>query len=236
MSKLGNIVRQVKPVLERRSIDYVDRVQNLYEAELSEGKEDQDAIIQAEKIDQKIATISAETSHKGSNKNRITLTQVVDNKDRIKFASLARDVIEDDPELELIPIRTARSDKDYHFRHPDIPQSVYVQLKPSGAKGQVREDPNELLTVLSKKDENLLSLKHKMSKFEYHLHKCDSKSDEDKLHIVSMDVITIDAFNLDLKLDIQGHIEEQNMEKQNPPTKECTSGSKKSKKIFLRFS
>ena len=29
-----------------------------------------------------------------SNKNRITLTQVVDDKDRIKFASLARDVIE----------------------------------------------------------------------------------------------------------------------------------------------
>ena len=29
MSRLKNIVRQVKPVLERRSIDYVDRVQNL---------------------------------------------------------------------------------------------------------------------------------------------------------------------------------------------------------------
>ena len=29
MSKLRNIVRQVKPVLERRSIDYVDRVQTL---------------------------------------------------------------------------------------------------------------------------------------------------------------------------------------------------------------
>jgi len=143
---IRDIVRQVKPVLEKNSIDYAERVQILYEEELNEGKEEQDAIIQAEKIDQKIATISAETSHKSSNKSRITLTQVVDDKDRIKFASLARDVIEDDPELELIPITTARSDKDYHFRHSDIPQSIYVQLKPSGAKGQVREDPNELLT------------------------------------------------------------------------------------------
>ena len=118
----------------------------MFEQAIEADKPIQLAIEQAEKIDQRIASINAETQLKSSNKNRITITQVVEDKNRIRFASLAREVIADDNQLELIPINTARSDKDYHFRHPDIPQSVYVQLKPSGAKGAVREDPNELLT------------------------------------------------------------------------------------------
>ena len=141
---LNRYVRQLKPIQENK-VDYVQQVQDLYE-ELSPSEELQEAIKLVEKIDSKISGINGETELKDDNKNRISIIQVVPDKDRIKFCALARDVIESEEDFELIPIKTARSEKDYHFKHKDLSRSIYVILKPSGARGSVRDDPNELLT------------------------------------------------------------------------------------------
>jgi len=119
----------------------------LSEAITNPTEEIQRAIVLAEQIDGKVSGINAETSTKSDNKNRITLTQVVDDKDRIKYAALARESIQEMDGFELVEINTARSEKDFHFRHKDLSRSVYVAMKPSGAKGQVRDDPNELLSA-----------------------------------------------------------------------------------------
>ena len=113
--------------------------------ELSSSEELQEALKLVEQIDSKISGINGKTELKGDNKNRIQITQVVPDKDRIKFCALAKEVIENEEEFELIPLNTARSEKDYHFRHKKISRSIYVILKPSGASGNVRDDPNELL-------------------------------------------------------------------------------------------
>ena len=117
------------------------------EAVTNPTEEIQRAVELAEQIDGQVSGINAETSTKKDNSKRITLTQVVDDKDRIKFSAFARESIQKTKGFELIDITTARSEKDYHFRHDDLTRSVYVVLKPSGAKGQVRDDPNELLSA-----------------------------------------------------------------------------------------
>ena len=89
---LNRYVRQLKPIQENK-VDYVQQVQNLYE-ELSPSEELQEAIKLVEKIDSKISGINGETELKDDNKNRISIIQVVPDKDRIKFCALARDVIE----------------------------------------------------------------------------------------------------------------------------------------------
>ena len=142
---IRKFVRQVRPVQENK-INYVNKVQQLIVEELSPSEELQEAIKLVERIDSKISGINGETELKGDNKNRIQIIQVVPDKDRIKFCSLAREVIQSEEDFELIPITTARSEKDYHFRHKDFSRSIYVILKPSGARGSVRDDPNELLT------------------------------------------------------------------------------------------
>ena len=115
--------------------------------ELSSTEETQRAIVLAEQIDGQISSVNAETQLKKENANRITLTQIVEDKSRIKFAQMAREVVQSTDGFELIEINTARSEKDYHFKHKDLSRSVYVAMKPSGAKGQVRDDPNELLSA-----------------------------------------------------------------------------------------
>ena len=141
---LQQYVRQVRPRNESY-IPPVDKIQNFLSEELTPDAELQRAIELAELMDAKVASIDAQTTLKGDNKNRITIIQVVDDKDRIKFAALAKEIIDAEDKFEQIAITSARSEKDYHFKHPDVSRSIYVQLKPSGVKGQVRDDPNELL-------------------------------------------------------------------------------------------
>ena len=117
------------------------------EAVTNPTEEIQRAVELAEQIDGQVSGINAETSTKKDNSKRITLTQIVDDKDRIKFSAFARESIQKTKGFHLIDINTARSEKDYHFGHDDLTRSVYVVLKPSGAKGQVRDDPNELLSA-----------------------------------------------------------------------------------------
>jgi hypothetical protein len=141
---LQQYVRQLRPRTESY-IPHVEQIQNLLSEESTPEAEIQRAIELAELMDAKVASIDAQTTYKEDNKNRITITQVVDDKDRIKFAALAKEIIEAEENFENVTVTSARSEKDYHFRHLDVSRSIYVQLKPSGAKGQVRDDPNELL-------------------------------------------------------------------------------------------
>ena len=141
---IKNYVRQVRPVQESH-VNHLNRIQSLIAEELRPSEELQEAIKLVERIDSKISGINGETEVKDDNKNRIQIIQVVPDKDRIKFCSLAKEVIQSEEDFELIPITTARSEKDYHFKHKDFSRSIYVILKPSGARGSVRDDPNELL-------------------------------------------------------------------------------------------
>ena len=142
---LQGYVNQLRPRKESY-VNHVDKIKRYISEEMTPEAEVQRAIELVELIDTKVATIDAQTQLKETNKNRIVITQVVNDKDRIKFAALAKEIIDDENDFENIVITSARAEKDYHFRHNSVDRSIYVQLKPSGAKGQVRDDPNELLS------------------------------------------------------------------------------------------
>ena len=142
---LQGYVKQLRPRKESY-VNHVDNIKRYISEEMTPEAEVQRAIELAELIDTKVATIDAQTQFKDSNRNRIVITQVVNDKDRIKFAALAKEIIDADDDFENVNITSARAEKDYHFRHKSVDRSIYVQLKPSGAKGQVRDDPNELLS------------------------------------------------------------------------------------------
>ena len=141
---LQKYIHQLKPREDSR-VNHVEKIKRYVSEEMTPEAEVQRAIELAELIDTKVATIDAQTQFKSSNRNRIVITQVVNDKDRIKFAALAKEIIDSENDFEIVSITSARAEKDYHFRHTSVDRSIYVQLKPSGAKGQVRDDPNELL-------------------------------------------------------------------------------------------
>jgi len=93
-------VKQLRPRNESY-VPHVDKVQNLFE-ELSPEAEIQRAIELAELIDIKVASIDAQTQLKDSNKNRITITQVVNDKDRIKFAALSKEIIDAEDKFKAL--------------------------------------------------------------------------------------------------------------------------------------
>ena len=109
-------------------------------------EEIQKAIVLAENIDGQIQEISAETQFSKETRNKITLIQVVPDKVRMKFAQLAKESVNDLDGYESVEITSARSEKDYQFKHESLSKNVYVLVKPSGTRGAVRADPNELLT------------------------------------------------------------------------------------------
>ncbi len=145
MIRAVDAARKLRRPVRENYIPPIEKIQQYISEEMSPEAEIQRAIELAELIDTKVSSIDAQTQSKDDNKNRITLTQVVNDKDRIKFAALAKEIIDAEDDFENINITSSRSDKDYHFRHVSVGRSIYVQLKPSGAKGQVRDDPNELL-------------------------------------------------------------------------------------------
>ena len=97
MSYLQKYVRQVKPRTENY-IPPVEKVQNYISEEMTPEAEIQRAIELAELMDAKVASIDAKTVYKEDNKNKITITQVVDDKDRIKYAALAKEIIDAEKE------------------------------------------------------------------------------------------------------------------------------------------
>ena len=92
---MKQFVEQLRPRPQRQSP--LVKMQRYISEEMTPEAEIQRAIELAELLDTKVASIDAQTQLKGSNKNRITITQVVNDKDRIKFAALAKEIIDSEP-------------------------------------------------------------------------------------------------------------------------------------------
>ena len=71
------------------------------------------------------------------------------DKDREKLANLARTIISetDDLELQMDNVPGARKEKDFAFKHKDMEKYVYVNVRPMGGRGDLGDDPHELMTA-----------------------------------------------------------------------------------------
>ena len=83
------------------------------------------------KIDDEIGSINTEIEvdvRPGKNSGRkLGVSQRAPDKDREKFAGLARDIIDAHPDLELMmdKVSAGRKEKDYAFGHKDLEKYVY---------------------------------------------------------------------------------------------------------------
>ena len=82
-----------------------------------------------------------------SNSKKIGISQLMDDKSRSNFSQLAREIIEKEPNLELIKISGARAEKDYYFKHKDMEKAIYVNARPTGGRSSLGDDPHELMTA-----------------------------------------------------------------------------------------
>lgn len=105
-------------------------------------------------IDNEIGSINTEIEidvrpGKQSGK-KLGISQLAPDKDREKFASLARDIIDAHPDLELRmdKVPGGRKEKDYAFSHKDMEKYVYVNLRPLGGRSALGDDPHELMTAV----------------------------------------------------------------------------------------
>lgn len=80
---------------------------------------------------------------------KLGISQLMLDKDRVKFSALARDIIDKTPDLELRmdKVPGARKEKDYAFKHKDMKKYVYVNVRPKGGRGSLGDDPHELMTA-----------------------------------------------------------------------------------------
>lgn len=80
---------------------------------------------------------------------KIGISQACPDKDREKYANMARLVIEETDDLELLmdKVPGARKEKDYAFKHKDMEKYVYVNVRPEGGRGSLGDDPHELMTA-----------------------------------------------------------------------------------------
>jgi len=105
------------------------------------------------KIDDEIGSINTEIEidvRPGKNSGKkLGVSQRAPDKDREKFASLARDIIDAHPDLELMmdKVSASRKEKDYAFGHKDLEKYVYVNLRPLGGRSALGDDPHELMTA-----------------------------------------------------------------------------------------
>ena len=80
---------------------------------------------------------------------KLGISQTCPDKDREKFAALARDIIEktDGLTLRMDKVPGNRKEKDYAFSHDEMEKYVYVNLRPQGGRGSLGDDPHELMTA-----------------------------------------------------------------------------------------
>lgn len=102
-------------------------------------------------IDDQISGISTEIEvdkrpNRSSGK-KLGMFQLIDDKDREKFASLANEIIDNHPDLSRGPVPAARKSKDYAIKYKDMDRIIYVNCRPSGKRSSTGDDPNELMTA-----------------------------------------------------------------------------------------
>ena len=103
-------------------------------------------------IDKQIGSINGEVSldqRKGfTNSKKIGVQIILKANERVKFTTLANEIISGDSDLSIEKPTVSRSTKDFAFRHKDIDRKIYVTTRPDTKRGGgATADPNELMTA-----------------------------------------------------------------------------------------
>ena len=103
-------------------------------------------------IDKQIGSISGEVSadqRSGrTNSKKIGVQIILKANERVKFTTLANDIIGSDVDLSPEKPTTSRATKDFAFKHKDIDRKIYVTTRPDSKRGGgATADPNELMTA-----------------------------------------------------------------------------------------
>lgn len=104
------------------------------------------------KIDDGISSIESaieiDNRKDKTNSKKFGLFAIMDGSKRVKWASLARQIIADTPDLEEGPPPPPdRIDKDITVKHKDMDRYIYVNCRPDGKRSKAGDDPNELMTA-----------------------------------------------------------------------------------------
>jgi len=104
------------------------------------------------KIDDGISTIDGaievDNRNGKTNSKKLGLFAIMPGNKRVKWASLARQIIADTPDLEEGPQPPSdRMDKDITIKHKDMDRYIYVNCRPDGKRSKAGDDPNELMTA-----------------------------------------------------------------------------------------
>ena len=104
------------------------------------------------KIDDGISSIESaielDNRKDKTNSKKFGLFAIMDGSKRVKWASLARQIIADTPDLEEGPQPPPdRIDKDITVKHKDMDRYIYVNCRPDGKRSKAGDDPNELMTA-----------------------------------------------------------------------------------------
>lgn len=80
---------------------------------------------------------------------KLGISAAMPDKDRDKYANLARVIISETEDLTLMMdnVPGSRKEKDFAFKHKDMEKYVYVNCRPEGGRGALGDDPHELMTA-----------------------------------------------------------------------------------------
>ena len=116
-----------------------------------DGNEKKFALNLLSDIDDQIGSINSnieyDTRPSKQNSKRIGISQLIDDKDREKFTSLANKIIDSHPKLSRGQVPGARKEKDYAIVFDEINKTIYVNVRPTGKRSSAGDDPNELMTA-----------------------------------------------------------------------------------------
>jgi len=153
----GGKLESAKPTNEERSINLsFGNYSGLIEAAIDtpdyKGDDVSFALDVLSKIDNGISTIDAaievDNRNGKSNGSKLGLFAIMPGDKRVKWATLARQIIADTPDLEEGPTPAAdRMDKDITVKHKDMKRYIYVNCRPDGKRSKAGDDPNELMTA-----------------------------------------------------------------------------------------
>lgn len=156
MKKKGNkLVPNCVPKEERKPID-LGFSAFLGEAPVDvpsfSGDDESFALEVLSKIDDGISSIEAaielDNRRGKTNTKKLGLFAIMEGDKRVKWATLARQIIADTDDLEEGPAPAAdRIDKDITIKHKDMDRYIYVNCRPDGKASQAGDDPNELMTA-----------------------------------------------------------------------------------------
>ena len=138
--------------LSKTSIEPDLTLEMIESIEYGDGDELEFAMDVVADIDKQISSINGDVSidvrPKRTNSKKIGIQIVLPDNKRIKFAGLAKGVINDDDDLIIKDAAPSRMEKDFVLLHKDLQRKIYVTTRPDGQRGGgSKADPNELMTA-----------------------------------------------------------------------------------------